>query len=93
MRSSIRFSIIYDRNNIYLVKGDSTLSIIRFTKPKLIVYVSTAKILYRALTESNLLTELKAGNFEEVKISCGDILKICHDGRFEKSKFAYKEYI
>ena len=40
-----------------------------------------------------MIEELKKGNFEEIKISQGDILKICVTGRVEKGKFTYNEYI
>ena len=40
-----------------------------------------------------MLEELKKGNFEEIKIVLGDILKICASGRVEKDKFTYNEYI
>lgn len=92
VKGSFSFSIVDERNNIYLVKGDSPLSIIRFPNLKLIVYASTDKILYRAITETDLILELKKGAFEEVKISCGDILKLCADGRIETDRFTYSEY-
>ena len=93
VRGSFSFSILDEKNNIYLVKGDSPLSILRFPKLKMIVFASTDEILYRAISGSKLIEELKKGNFEEIKISQGDILKICATGRVEKGKFAYNEYI
>ena len=93
VRGSFSFSILDDKNNIYLVKGDSPLSILRFSKLKMIVFASTDEILYRAISGSKLIEELKKGNFEEIKISQGDILKICASGRVEKGEFTYNEYI
>ena len=93
VRGSFSFSILDERNNIYLVKGDSPLSILRFPKLKIIVFASTDEILYRAISGSKLLEELKKGSFEEIKIAQGDILKICASGRVEKDKFTYSEYI
>jgi len=92
VKGSFSFSIVDERNNIYLVKGDSPLSIIRFPNLKLIVYASTDKILYRAITETDLILELKKGAFEEINISDGEILKLCPDGRMETDRFDYREY-
>ena len=92
VRGSFSFSIVDEGNNIYLVKGDSPLSIIRFPGLKLIVYASTDKILYRAITDTALFAELKKGAFEEIHISDGEILKLCPDGRIETERFSYREY-
>ena len=93
VKGSFSFSILDDKNNIYLVKGDSPLSILRFPELKIIVYASTDKILYRAILDSGLLSELKKGKFEEIKISEGDIIKLCPDGRVEKDRFTYSDYV
>ena len=93
VKGSFSFSILDEQNNIYLIKGDSPISIIRFIDLKLIVFASTDKILYKAIVGTELLAELKTGAFEEVKISQGDIIKICADGRIEKGRFTYNEYI
>lgn len=89
---SFSFSILNDKNNIYLVKGDSPLSILHFPKLKMYVYASTDEILFKALIDSPLFSSLKAGEYEEVKISEGDILKIRSDGKIERSTFEYSCY-
>lgn len=90
---SFSFSILDDKNNIWLVKGDSPLSILHFPKLKMYVYASTDEILYKALVDFQLLfKELKKGDFEEIKIAEGDILKICSDGKLERSIFEYSCY-
>lgn len=90
---SFSYSILDDKNNIYLVKGDSPLSILHFPKLKLYVYASTEEILYKALIDFPLLFKaLKNGEFEEVYITEGDILKICSNGDLEKNYFEYKYY-
>ena len=86
---SFSFSILDDRNNLYLVKGDSPISILHFPKLKLYVYASTDEILYKALIDSSLFLALKKGEYEEVSISEGDILKICYDGTLTRNKFKY----
>lgn len=90
---SFSYSILDDKNNIWLVKGDSPLSILHFPKLKIYVYASTDEILYKALVDYPLLFKsLKNGEFEDVKISEGDILKIRPDGVIEKKTFEYSYY-
>ena len=90
---SFSYSILDDKNNVWLVKGDSPLSILHFPKLKIYVYASTDEILYKALIEYRLLFDvLKKGEFETVDISDGEILKIRADGKTERSKFEYSCY-
>lgn len=90
---SFSYSLLDDENNIYLVKGDSPLSTLHFPKLKMYVYASTDEILYKALVDYQpLFKALKNGDFEEIGISEGDILKICSNGSLEKSKFDYSYY-
>ena len=86
---SLAFSILDDKNILWLVRGDNPLSVIHFTKKNIYVYASTDAILYRALAESDLLSELKLGNFEEITIFQGEILKFNPDGRVIRDKFEY----
>ena len=93
VNGSFSFSILDDKNNIYLVKGDSPLSILHFPKLKIYVYASTDEILYKAIVDYPLIfSELKNGEHEKISISEGDILKIRPDGIIEKSTFEYNTY-
>ncbi|MBQ2940739.1 MAG: class II glutamine amidotransferase [Clostridia bacterium] len=90
---SFSYSILDDKNNIWLVKGDSPLSILHFPKLKMYVYASTDEILYKALVDYQpLFKALKNGDFEEIGISEGDILKIRPDGILERNTFEYSYY-
>lgn len=89
---SFSYSLLDEENNIYLVKGDSPLAILHFPNYKMYVFASTDEILYKSVIDTKLFSELKNGNFEEIKISEGDILKICSNGDLEKSKFDYSYY-
>jgi len=93
IEGSFSFSILDDKNNIYLVRGDSPLDILFLPKQKIYVYASTAEILWKSLIDSPLFSEIKNGSFEEVKINEGDILKICADGKLVYSKFDYSDYM
>ena len=90
---SFSYSILDDRNNIWLVKGDSPLSILHFPEKKIYVYASTDEILYKALVDySPLFAELKKGKAKKVEISEGEILKIRPDGKLERGTFEYSYF-
>lgn len=90
---SFSYSIIDDKNNIWLVRGDSPLSILHFPKLKIYVYASTDEILYKAIVDySPLFSALKNGEFEAIDISEGNILKIRPDGIIERNTFEYSYY-
>lgn len=89
---SFSYTILDEKNNLYLVKGDSPLSILHFPKQKIYVYASTDSILYKALVDSPLFSALKKGECETVEINEGDILKITPDGNIEKRIFEYSYF-
>ncbi len=89
---SFSFSVLDNKNNLYLVKGDSPLSILHFPENKVYVYASTDEILYRAIVDSPLFGELKACRFERIEITDGDILKISPNGEITKGYFEYSTY-
>ena len=92
VKGSFSFSILDSKNNIYLVKGDSPLSILHFPKLKLYVYASTDEILYKALIDSPIFPSIKRGEYEQIPIDEGEILKICPDGRIERGEFDFRYY-
>ena len=90
---SFSYSILDSDNNIWLVKGDSPLSIVHFPKLKIYVYASTEEILCKSLIDyAPLFKELKNGDFEKIDISEGEILKIRPDGMIERNEFVYSYY-
>ena len=86
---SFSFSILDDKNNLYLVKGDSPISILHFPRLKLYVYASTDEILYRALINTDLLSEIKRKNYDEILLNEGEIFKISPNGSTEKAEFNF----
>lgn len=86
---SFSFSILDDKSNLYLVKGDSPLSVLHFPRLKLYVYASTDEILFKALINTSLLSEIKKKNYEEIVLSEGEILKIAPDGSTEMSEYDF----
>lgn len=90
---SFSYSILDDRNNVWLVKGDSPLSILHFPEKKIYVYASTEEILYKALVDyPELFSEVKKGKTKAVEITEGEILKIRPDGKLERDTFEYSYY-
>lgn len=89
---SFSFSIVDGEENLYLVKGESPLHILHFPKSEIYVFASTEAILFKALVDTFLFTELKRGEYEEVSICEGDIFKINASGVLTKSRFDYKYY-
>ena len=61
---SFAYSILDSSNSLWLVRGDSPISLIHIPKYKLYVYASTDEILYKALVDTNIFDEIKGGNFE-----------------------------
>ena len=85
---SFSFTVLSERDDLYLIKGDNPLTIVHFPKVGVYVYASTAEILNKALARcGNWL-----GRGEKVDIEMGDIVRIDGNGHitrgvFDASKF------
>ena len=83
VEGSFSFSVLSEQDELWLVKGDSPLTIVHFPKVGVYVYASTAEILNKALARcGNWL-----GRGEKVDIAMGDIVKIDRKGRITRSVF------
>ena len=89
---SFSFSILDSKDNLYLVKGDSPLHVLHFSKSKIYVYASTESIVFKAIVDTPLFKELKLGDYVEIDVLEGDILKITPSGKLEKSRFDFSYY-
>ena len=92
VRGSFAFTILDSADTLWLVRGDSPLSLIHLPRYQIYVYASTDEILFKALVDTDLFKEIKTGNFEEISVREGDILKITPDGEIETTEFDYEEY-
>ena len=92
VEGSFAFTVLDTDNTLWLIRGDSPLSLIHFPKRKMYVYASTNEILYKALVDTDLFEDVKRGDFEEIKIKSGDILTILPDGTVVYDKFNYTEF-
>lgn len=88
---SFSFTVLTEDNTLWLIKGDSPLSIVHFPEKKVYVYASTDEILYKGLIGTDFFKDIKDGKFEELDISAGQILKITPDGALSYSTFKYVE--
>ena len=83
VEGSFSFSVLSEQDELWLVKGDNPLTIVRFPKVGVYVYASTAEILNKALARcGNWL-----GRGEKVDIAMGDIVKIDKNGRITRGTF------
>lgn len=92
LEGSFAFSLLDDKNSLWLIRGDNPISIIHLKNLKLYIYASTEQILYKALVGTKLFEEIKNGGFEEIKIQEGDILNILPNGTIIYDKFNYIDY-
>lgn len=89
INGSYAFSMVDTHDNLWLVKGDSPLSIVHLPKQKMYVYASTSEILFGALSETNYVEDIVARDFDIVPIHCGDILCITKHGAIVHDTFTY----
>ncbi len=92
VEGSFSFSVLDSNDNLYIVKGDSPISILHFKKRQVYVYASTISILWKALVDTELFRDLKCGDYEDIEIQDGEILKISSKGKIQKTKFDFDEY-
>lgn len=92
VKGSYSFTILDNKNNLYIVKGDSPISIFHFPEKKIYVYASTLSILWKALVDTELFADLQLNKYEDVNISDGEILKIYSSGQTQREKFDFDEY-
>jgi len=80
---SFCYTVLSDRNELYIVKGDNPIALYKFDG--FYIYASTEEILRNALQKLNLAC------YSKVNVECGDILKINSDGKIEVRKFDFQE--
>lgn len=80
---SFCFSILTDKNELYLVKGSNPLTI--YDCGGYYLYASTADILDKTLKKLNISKK------KTISIESGEILKISADGTIQRSNFDYMD--
>ena len=83
VEGSFSFTVLSERDDLYLIKGDNPLNIVHFPKVGVYAYASTSEILNKALARcGNWL-----GGGEKVAVEMGDIVKIDSNGRITRGTF------
>lgn len=83
VEGSFTFTVLDEKNNWYLVKGDNPMCRCHYPRSGLYLYASTAEILENALKKIRLRLEKP----KRVETECGDILRIAADGTVNRSRF------
>lgn len=85
---SFCFTVLDDADNIYFVKGDNPMTIYDFPIIGMVIYASTSAILERAIKKMRI----HKFKHSEIKIACGEILKISTDGIIDRRAFDYDNW-
>ena len=80
---SFCYTVLSDRNELYIVKGDNPIAL--YKSEGFYIYASTEEIL------KNAFQELKLSKFSRVNINCGDILKLDSNGAIEIGHFDFRD--
>lgn len=83
LQGSFTISVLNGQDDLYLVKGDNPLCLYYYPRVGLYIYASTEQILKSALSRLNL----RAGNYEKIPMSEGDILRVDRNGGREWGTF------
>lgn len=83
LEGSLTYTVLDEKETLYVVRGDNPFCLIRFPKSGLLLYASTAQILVRALET----LPVSVGKAERIEISCGEIVKITSAGEITRSCF------
>ncbi|MBR5431242.1 MAG: hypothetical protein IK119_02535 [Bacteroidales bacterium] len=83
VEGSFSFSVLDQEGRIFLVKGDNPLCLYYFPSYDLYIYASTQAI----LTDALVSMPFYLGKPEEIRLTCGDILRISPDREPEKQTF------
>ena len=80
VRGSFCFTVLNNQNELFIVKGNNPMAVYDFGG--FYVYASTEDILNKALRKLKIKMP-----YAEIKLNCGDIIKIDERGEIEKGNF------
>jgi len=92
VNGSFTFTITDSRDTLWIVKGDSPLSIMHFPALELYVYASTPQILFTAVSRTDLVDDVSTGDFEMLTVKNGDIIQIDKRGNVVVNRFDFDMY-
>ena len=83
VEGSFVFTVLDERDNLYFVKGDNPLCLVRFPRLGLYLYASTESILQKSIARTWLSKERQ----ETIPIERGDLVWADRQGRFQTDRF------
>ena len=83
VEGSFVFTVLDNRNHLYIVRGDNPFCLYHFPAINVYVYASTEEILKKALSK----THLRKLRHNQIQNACGDILRIDACGNITKEEF------
>lgn len=83
VEGSFTFTVLDQRNDLYIVKGDNPMCLYQFPVMGLYLYASTEEILKRALSKVRLPVKRPT----KIDLGCGEILRIDAAGKLTRSQF------
>lgn len=83
LEGSACITVLSDKDDIYLLKGDNPLCLIYFRSLNLYLYTSTFEIMQKALKSISF----RLGEYERIELSSGEILRIEPDGHISRRYF------
>lgn len=87
VRGYFTFTVLDERDNLYIVKGESPLCLVYYPSLRLYVYASTKEILNEAL--KRLHVRMPRGEF--IPLDEGELLRIGHDGMITREHYTVHE--
>lgn len=89
---SFTFTMVDNNDALWIVKGDSPLTLVHFPRRKMYVYASTEEILFAGMAHTALVDDIAYHDFEIVDIHGGDIVKIDNNGTITRATFHFDKY-
>jgi hypothetical protein len=87
---SYAFTMVDTDNTLWLVKGESPLTVLHFPKLQMYVYASTSPILMEAVVScEELCKAIVAKDFVQISVQCGDIVRVTADGKLLRDTFDF----
>lgn len=83
VEGSFTFTVLDAKDNLYIVKGDNPLCLYHYPRLGIYLYASTQEILNQALARLALPWEPP----RQIRINCGEILRIDSSGVITRDKF------
>ena len=87
VRGSFTFTLLDERDNLYIIKGDSPLYLLHFPSIGLYVYSSTADIMTTAFRKLSV----RFPKYEVIPVEEGELLRISPDGTISRDRFQMQD--